>query len=207
MPDNTTYLIAALEVGYEPLVEYFRDLAESLGIPDPLPDLPEPPEAGPGELPLSQLPPGVLYHRTAYIPLSSFPSILRPVGVDPANKTLGLTFIVRRAIYTEITDPGSPPSVPPTIVTSDRGLEAEIIRYCGPGDGWDVQTLADIITASIESYNIEADVQTVHNGIIQCPALPNGWVRVFPVHPTLIYAQWEPPVAVTGPPDPPLPPL
>ena len=44
MPDNTTYLIAALEVGYEPLVEYFRDLAESLGIPDPLPDLPEPPE-------------------------------------------------------------------------------------------------------------------------------------------------------------------
>lgn len=193
-----TRLVAEASADPADWMEWLSTLALALGLPDPLPE----PTAlvGPGgALPVD---PNRI-ERSTIIPLASFPVLLRPPGVQVERRSVGLTMIIRRAIYS--TQTGEDGEGRPVFTTEDRGWEADIAIYCGPGRGWDVDLLPDIITMSVMTNGV-LEWETSTRGPLELPCTPDGWAVVPDVlTPNVVWATYQPPVIFAGPFDPPPP--
>lgn len=179
--------------------EWVRTVALTLGLPDPLPPGTRP--IGIDGQPVEDDP--SRFERATIIPLAAFPELLRPSGVDPRGRSVGLTMIIRRALYPH--QSGVDGEGRPIVLMVDRGWECDICIYAGPGPGWDVDLLPDIITMSVQTgATLEWQAET--RGTLELPCTPDGWARVEPLHPTVVYPAWEPPPVVVGPVAPHMPP-
>lgn len=195
---RVTRLVAGVSADPGDWMDWLSTVALTLGLPDPLPESPASVVVDGQSLPVDTN----LIERSIVIPLESFPPLLRPAGVDPVRRSVGLSMVIRRALYT--TQTGVDSEGRPTFTTQDRGWECDICIFAGPGRGWGVELLPDIITMSVQSGGT-LEWQTETRGTLELPCTPDGWARVEPEHPTVVYAVYAPPAAVTGPPDPPAP--
>ena len=130
-----TRLVAPPEADPADWMDWLSTVAVTLGLPDPLPD----PSVllGVDGQPLPVDPNRI--ERSTIIPLEAFPPLLRPAGVDPVRRSVALSMVIRRALYT--TQTGVDGEGRPTFTTQDRGWECDICIYPGPGHDWDVQLL------------------------------------------------------------------
>lgn len=143
------------------------------------------------------------------LPLSTLPPELRPIGVDPIARSLRVDFAVR-AVSTS-TQVGTTPEGFPVHTSTPRGYEGEVICSQGSGKSWDVESFPDIfrdvvvLSTDDDGEPITMDHATVTRGTIVLPAAPVGWAVVDPIHPSVVYAEWQSPV-VERDPNAPIPP-
>jgi hypothetical protein len=196
---RVTRLVAGTAADPADWMTWLTTVALSLGLPDPMPEPAARRDAEGNPLPADP----DRIERSTIIPLEAFPALLRPMGVDPVKRSVGLSMVIRRALYS--TQTGIDSQGMPTFASQDRGWECDIAIYPGPGRAWDVHLLPDIITMSVQTGGtLEWQAQT--RGTLELPCTPDGWARIDPEHPTVVYAVHEPPAVVSGPIDPPTPP-
>lgn len=187
-----TRLVADTDGNPQDLLDWLSTVAVALGLPNPV--------TTPASLPTPDGTPAPTdpnkIERTVIIPLSAFPPLLRPVGVDAARAKVGLALTIRRALYSN--PAGVDGEGRPTFVVNDRGWEADIATYSAGGYRWDVGLLADIITMSIEATEVSTPWQTVSRGAQLLPVTPDGWAVVVSEHPTVGYPEWESPTAISS---------
>lgn len=174
-------------------LDWIADVAAVLGIPDPPAYIPP---TGPDGQPLPVDPNRI--ERMMIIYLDQIPAPLLPPDVDPTDRSLRLDLIIVKATKSVATGETGPLGQP-LYDSIDNGWQSDLVASVGPGLPWDVDSLFDLVTASIVATGETMEHETETRGTLTLPAIPAQWAAVNTLHSDRVYAVWASPNTIVDP--------